>query len=376
MRATAEDIIDYVENEDIKFIRLAFCDVFGKQKNISIMPGELRRAFEHGIAFDASAIKGFGGNVFSDLFLHPDPDTLSVLPWRPEHGRVVKMYCTISTPDGKPFINDTRALLINAEKKAEAENIGLLFGSRAEFYLFDIEADGSRTTRPFDKAGCMDVAPLDKGENVRRQVCLNLEEMGISAESSCHLGGAGQNAIKLGRSGITKAADDLMSFFNAVKAAAGAEGRCADFSPKPLADMPGSGLSIEISPDNELSGGMLGSAAAGIAEHLYEITLFLDPKRSSYERLRKDTLRQAVCLTETGGRRSIELCTPDCTANPYLLIALLTHAALDGIKRGLTFGGSGDIPASYEEAVNAASGSGFVSRHIPNGIAQAYFAER
>ncbi|MBO4261382.1 MAG: glutamine synthetase beta-grasp domain-containing protein, partial [Clostridia bacterium] len=120
MNYSKEEVMQYVEEEDVKFIRLAFCDVFGKQKNISIMPDELQRAFEHGIAFDASAIKGFGDEANSDLFLHPDPSTLTWLPWRPEHGKVVRMFCSISYPDGTPFECDTRALLMRAISDAKA----------------------------------------------------------------------------------------------------------------------------------------------------------------------------------------------------------------------------------------------------------------
>ena len=127
-----EDIIRMVADEDVKFIRLAFCDIYGKQKNISIMPSELPRAFEDGIAFDASAIRGFGDETHSDLMLHPDPSTLSVLPWRPEHGRVVRMFCTITYPVGRIFECDTRSILIRAID--DAKKCGI-----AQSTLCDIE---------------------------------------------------------------------------------------------------------------------------------------------------------------------------------------------------------------------------------------------
>ena len=136
MKYSKEEVIKFVAEEDVKFIRMAFCDIYGKQKNISIMPGELERAFEYGIAIDASAIDGFGGEVHSDLFLHPDTSTLCVLPWRPEHGKVVRMFCTVIYPDGTPFEADTRALLRKASEDAEKEGISFAFGSEMEFYLF------------------------------------------------------------------------------------------------------------------------------------------------------------------------------------------------------------------------------------------------
>ena len=366
--------MQYVEEEDVKFIRLAFCDVFGRQKNVSIMPGELRRAFGTGIAFDASAIRGFGQETHSDLFLHPDPATLSVLPWRPEQGRVVRMYSSIRTPAGEPFSNDTRTLLVNAEKAAEEQGVGLMFGSRAEFYLFGADEDGNRTDTPFDKAGYMDIAPLDKGENVRRQICLNLERMGISTVYSCHLDGSGQNAVKLGQKGMLAAADDLMSFFTVIKTAASSNGLFAELAPKPvkMKNMPGSGLCIEITADDG-SKEKLGGAAAGIAAHLSEITLFLDPARESYERLCSDSLPQAVRLTDGG----IALCSPDCSANPYLAFTLLIRAALDGVTKGMNCEDvTARLPATFEEAVRAAQESAFIAEFIPKSITDVYSADR
>ena len=136
MKYSAEEVLQYVKEEDVKFIRLAFCDIYGKQKNISIMPSELPRAFKNGIAFDASAIRGFGDETHSDLMLHPDPSTLTILPWRPEHGRVVRMFCTITHPDGSVFNCDTRSILIGAIEKAKKAGITFYFGPELEFYLF------------------------------------------------------------------------------------------------------------------------------------------------------------------------------------------------------------------------------------------------
>ena len=136
MKYSKEEVIQYVREEDVKFIRLAFCDVFGKQKNISIMPQELSRAFEYGIAIDASAIAGFGDENHSDLFLHPEADTLTLLPWRPEHGRVVRMFCNITYPNGKIFECDTRSILKNAIQAAKISGYQFFFGAEQEFYLF------------------------------------------------------------------------------------------------------------------------------------------------------------------------------------------------------------------------------------------------
>ena len=187
------EVIEFVKEEDVKFIKLAFCDVFGKQKNVSITDNELERAFKFGVAIDASAIKGFGDEARSDLFLHPDPSTLSILPWRPEHGRVVRMFCDITYPDGSPFECDSRLILKNAVNAAEKSGLTFSFGSELEFYLFKLDEKGNKTEELYDNAGYMDVAPEDKGENIRREICLTLEKMGIYPESSHHEEGAGQN---------------------------------------------------------------------------------------------------------------------------------------------------------------------------------------
>lgn len=145
MKYSKEEVLQYIEEEDVKFIRLAFCDVFGRQKNISIMPQELPRAFGYGIAIDASAITGFGDETHSDLLLHPDPETLMLLPWRPEHGKVIRMYTSITHPDGRPFECDTRSLLKNAVKSAEMQGYKFYFGSELEFYLFKLDENGNPT---------------------------------------------------------------------------------------------------------------------------------------------------------------------------------------------------------------------------------------
>ena len=174
MEYTVDEIRQFTAEEDVKFLRLAFCDIFGSQKNISILPDELDRAFSYGIAFDASAVPGFGDEVHSDLFLHPASSTLCMLPWRPDHGRVARMFCHVLRPDGAAFEADCRALLRQAVADAEALGIRFSFGTEMEFYLFRRDENGEATHIPYDNAGYMDIAPEDKGENVRRESCLTL----------------------------------------------------------------------------------------------------------------------------------------------------------------------------------------------------------
>ena len=220
MNYSAQEVMQYAREADVKMIRLAFCDVYGKQKNIVIMPRELERAFGYGIAIDASAIAGFGGAVRSDLILHPDPATLTLLPWRPETGKVVRMFCDISYPDGSPFECDTRGILKQAV--AEALNRGYIFtfGPEMEFYLFKNDAEGEPTKIPYDRAGYMDIAPDDKGETVRREICLMMEEMGILPESSHHEEGPGQNEIDFRYADPVSAADNAVIFQSIVKSVA------------------------------------------------------------------------------------------------------------------------------------------------------------
>ena len=247
MKYSKEEVLQYVQEDDVKFIRLAFCDVFGKQKNISIMPDELLRAFEYGIAFDASAIAGFGDETYSDLLLHPDPQTLMLLPWRPEHGKVVRMFSSVSYPDGTPFACDTRSLLKRAIEDAKAAGYTFSFGAEQEFYLFTLDENGNPTKQPYDHAGYMDIAPDDRGENIRREICLTLEQMGIRPESSHHEEGPGQNEIDFRYSDALTAADNALTFQTIVKTVARSNGLYADFSAKPLEHAPGNGFHINMS---------------------------------------------------------------------------------------------------------------------------------
>ena len=161
MTYTADEVFEFVSQEDVKFIRLAFCDIHGKQKNVSIMADQLERAFKDGISLDASAICGFGNEVKSELLLFPVPSTLNVLPWRPSHGKVVRMFCEIKYPDGTPFEKDSRKILCDAVKAASELGVSVSFGSEYEFYLFKTDENGYPTSEPFDRAGYMDVAPED-----------------------------------------------------------------------------------------------------------------------------------------------------------------------------------------------------------------------
>ena len=400
MKYSKEEVIQFVAEEVVKFISMAFCVIYGKQKNISIMPGELERAFEYGIAIDASAIDGFGGEVHSDLFLHPDTSTLCVLPWRPEHGKVVRMFCTVTYPDGTPFEADTRALLRKASEDAEKEGISFAFGSEMEFYLFKCDENGEPTNIPYDNAGYMDVAPEDKGENVRREICLTLERMGINPESSHHEEGPGQNEIDIRYSEPLSAADNAVTFKSVVKTISARNGLCADFSPKPLKDEPGSGLHINVSVTSDDGKDCLEHMIAGIMEKIDGITLFLNPCRASYERLgskkapgyvswSRENRSQLIRIPAArNGKERAELRSPDPCANPYIAFALLIYAGLYGIENELPLSESADfnlfsapcevlkkyktLPASFDEAADRMRSAGFASLYLPEELIKAY----
>ena len=179
----------------MKFIRLAFCDIFGNQKNISVMPRELARAFELGIPFQANMIDGFVCGKENELRLVPDPATMAILPWRPQTGRVVRFFCHIKNLDGSDYEFDARYLLRIAAKRLEEKNLECFIRTECEFYLFQTDEDGLPTKIPHDNATYFDIAPKDKAENVRREICLSLEQMGIAPETSHHQRGPGQNEI-------------------------------------------------------------------------------------------------------------------------------------------------------------------------------------
>ncbi len=175
MAITTAEAMQFVEEHDVKFVRLTFCDLFGIQKNIAILSSQLERAFLRGVPFDAAAIPGFGELTGTDLLLFPDPDTLALLPWRPAQGRVARLYCHLRSPAGEDFAGDSRRVLAQAAGALRDRGYWVRMGVQCEFYLFAADEAGRPTLTPHDRAGYLDVAPADRGENVRREVCLTLE---------------------------------------------------------------------------------------------------------------------------------------------------------------------------------------------------------
>ena len=400
MKYTPQEVIQFIQEEDVKFIRLAFCNCFGRPKNISIMPHELERAFKYGIAIDASAIAGFGDEVNSDLFLHPDASTIALLPWRPEHGSVVRMFCSITHPDGTPFVHDTRGILKQAVADAAKAGYAFSFGSELEFYLFRLDENGEVTDVPYDQATYMDVAPEDRCENVRREICLTLERMGIQPESSHHEEGPGQNEIDFRYSDPVISADNAVTFCGVVNTVAARNGLCADFSPKPLENRPGNGMHINISAKSRDGAEVMPQIIAGILAHIAEMTVFLNTREESYHRFgsskapryiswSSENRSQLIRIPAAHGEyRRAELRSPDPLCSPYLAFTLLIRAGLDGVTRQLVLPEAADVnfytaandvkarfhtlPETLEDARSLAASSAFIAEHLPKTIIQQY----
>ncbi|MDD5832173.1 MAG: glutamine synthetase family protein [Clostridiales bacterium] len=399
MLYSKEEVLDFIEQEDVLFIHLVFSDAFGNQKKLAIPPDELPRAFESGISFDASAIAGFTGVVKSDLFLYPIPSTLTVVPWRSFHGKVVRMYCNICYPDGTPFGNDSRALLQKAVRAARDMNLSVSIGSEFEFYLFNTDEKGNPTKEPFDQAGYMDVPPLDRSDNVRRDIVLTMKEMGIYPETSHHEEGPGQNEVDFRYSDALSAADNAMNFRTVVHAIAAQNGLYADFSPKPLEGKSGNGFHINISvsaidgvEDTDYNRLFM----SGILSHVREMSAFLNCTEDSYKRLGEKKAPKYISWSHqnrsqliripaaTGQYRRIELRSADPMANPYIAFALLIYAGLDGVKNDLKLpdpvdidlfsasseelAGLDKLPDTLEEAKELALGSEFIRSVLPENI--------
>lgn len=380
MQYTKSEVLDFIEENDVKFIKLAFCDIFGCQKVIAIQPALVPEALETGIPIDASRITGFEREHDSELFLVPDTSTMSLLPWRPMHGRVVRFYCDIRRADGSGFDIDCRGILKKAVDIAKLHGIIFNFGARSEFYLFKNDGEGNPTDVPFDNAGFMDAAPEDKGEDVRREICLTLEDMGVTPQSSHHSGGPGQNIIEFCHSSAVHAADDVITYKSVVKTMAAHNGLTASFDPIPIPGKDGNGFHVTLTPmlrDKDCSENFL----AGILAHAAEITAILNPTADSYRRLGVFGAPEFVSWSEKSrrcfaykkaGQPAIEVRSPDSTTNPYLAYAALIYAGLDGYlkrtklpKPDAARETSEKLPKSAEEAIQVFEKSSFIRNVFP-----------
>ncbi len=357
---TKEDIIRLVEEQDVEFIRMQFTDIFGQLKNVAITRSQIQKAVNNQIMIDGSSIEGFTRIHESDQYLYPDLDSFTVLPWRPQYGKVARLICDVYNPDGTPFVGDPRGVLKKALKRAADMGYSFNVGPECEFFLFETDDEGRPTTKTGDEAGYFDLGPLDHGEGTRREICLNLEAMGFEIEASHHEVAAGQHEIDFKYDEALSAADKIMTFKLAVKTVAQKNGLHATFMPKPVFGINGSGMHTNMSlfkdgknvfyDPNDARG--LSKEAysfiAGLLAHVRGMAAITNPLVNSYKRLVPGY--EAPCyLAWSASNRSaliripaargqstrVELRCPDPSCNPYLELACCLAAGLDGIEKGM-----------------------------------------
>lgn len=358
--------IDYVlrsvEQRDIRFVRLWFVDILGRLKNFAISPEDLEVAFEEGIGFDGSAIEGFATPEEADMLAFPDASTFQILPWRPSHNGVARVFCDVCTPDRKPFAGDPRDALRRMFYKAEKAGYLLNVGAELEYYYFPDE----HTPEPLDNVGYFDLSVSDAARNLRRNTVLTLEKMSVPVEYTFHAAGRSQHGMSLRHAEALSMSDAITTAKLIIKQQAYESGCHASFMPKPLAGEDGSAMflcqSLFDHDGNNVFWGKddekyhLSDIAkhymAGILAHAREISAITNPTVNSYKRittggdsvpqyatwgLRNRASMVRIPVYKPGKQLStrIELRSPDPMANPYLVNAVTLAAGLDGIERKL-----------------------------------------
>lgn len=358
--------IDYVlrsvEQRDIRFVRLWFVDILGRLKNFAISPEDLEVAFEEGIGFDGSAIEGFATPEEADMLAFPDASTFQILPWRPSHNGVARVFCDVCTPDRKPFAGDPRDALRRMFYKAEKAGYLLNVGAELEYYYFPDE----HTPEPLDNVGYFDLSVSDAARDLRRNTVLTLEKMSVPVEYTFHAAGRSQHGMSLRHAEALNMSDAITTAKLIIKQQAYESGCHASFMPKPLAGEDGSAMflcqSLFDHDGNNVFWGEddekyhLSDVAkhymAGILAHAREISAITNPTVNSYKRittggdsvpqyatwgLRNRASMVRIPVYKPGKQLStrIELRSPDPMANPYLVNAVTLAAGLDGIERKL-----------------------------------------
>ncbi|MGQ3410722.1 type I glutamate--ammonia ligase [Natrinema sp. LN54] len=363
LTAAEEDVLDEIEEENIDFLRLQFTDILGTVKNVSVPARQAEKAFTEGIYFDGSSIEGFVRIQESDMRLKPDPDTFAILPWQDrEDGASARMICdVIDTSTGEPFEGDPRRVLKNALERADDLGYTVNAAPEPEFFLFEEDEDGRATTETGDHGGYFDLAPKDLASDVRRDIIYGLEDMGFEIEASHHEVAKGQHEINFEYDDALTTADNVATFRTVVRAIAAQHDQHATFMPKPIPRINGSGMHTHLSlfedgenafhdEDDEFDlSETAHSFIAGILEHAPAITAISNPTVNSYKRLvpgyeapvyvawsdrnRSALIRKPAARVPAASR--IEARFPDPSCNPYLALAALIHAGLDGVERDL-----------------------------------------
>ena len=395
MGHTKEDIIRLVEDEEIEFIRMQFVDIFGQLKNVAITASQIEKAVNNQIMFDGSSIEGFTRINESDQCLYPDLNSFTIFPWRPSQGKVARLICDVYNPDGTPFVGDPRGVLRRVLRRAQDMGFDTFnIGPELEFFLFETDEMGRATTITRDEAGYFDLGPLDHGESTRREVCMNLEEMGFESEASHHECAIGQHEIDFKYVDAMDGADKIMTLKLAVKTLAQKNGLHATFMPKPVYGVAGSGMHLNMSLFKDGrnvfydEGGQrqlsktARSFIAGLLRHADGFTALTNPLVNSYKRLGAGYEAPRYKAWSSGNRSTliripsvrgqstrVELRSPDPSCNPYLAVAACLAAGLDGIAQGLEPPEeiSGDVYA-MDDAARAAQNIGALPETLKDAL--------
>lgn len=362
-RYSKEEIFRLVEENDVTFIRLQFTDIAGTMKNVAITKNQLNKALSNQCVFDGSSLDGFARDAEADMCLHPDCDTFAMLPWRPTQDGVVRFICDVYSPEGEPYEGDPRQILKRQIEKAAKMGLEFNVGPECEFFLFQMDDFGQPTTATHDTAGYFDLGSIDVGGDIRREICLTLENMGFELEASHHEAAVGQHEIDFKYDTALKTADNIMTFKMAVKAIAKLSGGYATFMPKPRSDVSGSGMHIHMSlmrdgcnlfdgPNDPRGNGLSETAyqfMAGLLAHAKGMTALCNPTVNSYKRLASGyeapvhitwSCHSRSPLIRIPSRRGkgarVEFRSPDPSANPYLMLACCLAAGMDGIEKKMT----------------------------------------
>ena len=410
---TKEDIIRVVEEEGVDFIRMQFTDMFGQAKNVAITASQIQKAVNNQISIDGSSIEGFTRIHESDQYLYPDLDTFTILSWYEQQGKVARLLCDVCNPDGTPFIGDPRGALKRVLRKAADLGYTFNVGPECEFFLFEMDKDGKPTTKTNDEAGYFDLGPIDHGDHTRREICLNLEQMGVAVEASHHEVAAGQHEIDLQYTDALRAADNIMTFKLAVKTLAQKNGLHATFMPKPVSGAAGSGMHVNMSLFRDGKNAFYDGAdprhlsplayqfIAGLLGHVRGCCAVTNPLVNSYKRLVPGYEAPCHLAWSTGNRSAlvriptprgnstrVELRSPDPACNPYLALAACLAAGLDGIEQQMTppapltgnlyevgdASGIQRLPGSLEEAVRALEADSVITDALGAHVTEQYLA--
>lgn len=340
------DAIKLAREQNVRFVRLVFADIFGVSKNVSIPVDQLDRALEGAITFDGGSIDGFVRGEELDMLLRPDPATFAVYPWPAPDGREARMLCDIAMPDGSPFEGCPRTTLRRAIESAGALD-GLRIGTEVEFFLFERGAGDAATTATSDVGSYFDFSANDRGEEARNAIVAALQSMGVPIASAHHEHGAGQHEIDIAHDDPLAAADHVLTLRTIAKHVAAAYGLDATFMPKPSEERAGSGLHADFMLAQDADDETALYVVGGLLAHAPATTAICNPTVNSYKRLVAAwdapiytvwSQRSANALVRVPPGRTparVEMRSPDPACNPYLALAVLIGAASDGVARGL-----------------------------------------